>query len=52
VEKKLHEIEREKELINQAKIIIDKSGHTIEEIQLISEEINQAILSNRKGKIF
>jgi hypothetical protein len=49
VEKKLHEIEREKELINQAKIIIDKSGHTIEEIQLISEEINQAILSNRKG---
>jgi hypothetical protein len=50
VEKKMYEIETEKQLINQAKIIIDKSEHTIEEIQLISEEINQAILSNRKGK--
>ncbi len=50
VERKINEIETEKQLINQAKTIIDKTGHTIEEIQLILEEINQAILSNRKGK--
>ncbi len=52
VEKKIHEIEIEKQLINQAKIILDKSEYTIEEIQLITEEINQAIVSNRKGKLF
>jgi len=51
VEKKLHEIEHEKQLINQAKTIIDKSTFTVEEIQLISEEINQAIVSNRKGRV-
>lgn len=52
VEKKVHEIEHEKQLINQVKTMLDKSGYTIEEIQSISEEMNQAILSNRKGKLF
>jgi len=52
VEKKIHEIEIEKQLINQAKIILDKSEYTIEEIQLITEDINQAIVSNRKGQLF
>jgi hypothetical protein len=49
VDKKVHEIESEKQLINQAKTILDKSGCTMEEIQLVSEEINQAIVANRKG---
>ncbi len=51
VEKKIHEIEHEKKLINQAKTIIDKTDYTIEEIQLICGEINQAIVSNRKGTL-
>jgi len=51
VEKKIHEIEYEKKLINQAKTIIDKTDYTIEEIQLICGEINQAIVSNRKGTL-
>jgi hypothetical protein len=49
VEKKVNEIEFEKQLINQAKVILNKSECTMEEIQLVSEEINQAIVSNRKG---
>ena len=51
VGKKALEIESEKQLVNQAKTILDKSECTIEEVQSISAEINQAILSNRKGSI-
>lgn len=49
VERKLREIEHEKQLMDQAKAIINNSTCTIEEIQSICKEINQAIVSNRKG---
>jgi hypothetical protein len=49
VENKLHEIEREKQLIHQAKVILDKSECTVEEIEAVSNDINRAIGANRKG---
>ena len=51
VQKKNLEIKSEKQLMNQAKTILDKSGCTVEEIQSISEEINQTNVFNRKGSI-
>lgn len=49
VQKKSLEIEKEKQLMNHAKTILEKSECSIEEIRSISNEINQAIESNRKG---
>jgi hypothetical protein len=49
VEKKLHEIEREKQLIAHAKTLVGTSEHSMEEIQHSFEEINQTILSYAKG---
>ena len=51
VQKKSLEIQNEKQLMNQAKTILDKSECTIEELRSISNEINQAIQSNQKGFI-
>jgi len=52
VEKKIQEIEREKQLINQAKLKLDMPGCSSEEIQEIFEQINQALASSTKGKLF
>ena len=49
VDNKVQEIECEKQLVHRAKSMLNKSGSTIEEIQLVSQEINLAIVSNRKG---
>lgn len=51
VDKKVQEIEQEKRLISQAKSVFNKANNSIEEIQILSEEVNQAIVANRKGKI-
>ena len=51
VQKKNLEMKSEKQLMNQAKTILDKSGCTVEEIQSIFEEINQTNVFNRKGSI-
>lgn len=52
VEKKVREIEQEKQLIDQAKTIFNKTDNSPEEIQILSNEINQAIVANQKGKTF
>ena len=51
VEKKIQEIEREKGLLDQAKLMINASENSMEEIQHLLEDINQAVLSNGKGLI-
>ena len=51
VQKKTLEIEGEKQLMDKAKTVLDKSECTFEEIRSISDEINQVIQSNRKGFI-
>ncbi|UJR35255.1 hypothetical protein I4U23_028019 [Adineta vaga] len=48
VEKKIQEIEHEKQLVNQAKVKIESSECSNEELKTIFDEINQAIASNAK----
>jgi len=45
---KLNMKKKKKKLINQVKKIVDISEYSMEEIQQIFEELNQAIVSNRK----
>ncbi|CAF1243495.1 unnamed protein product, partial [Rotaria sordida] len=51
VEEKLLIIEREQNLIQQAKKILDGSSSSIDELQNIFEKINQTIASNRSEEI-
>ncbi|CAF4293032.1 unnamed protein product [Adineta steineri] len=50
IEKKLLNIEREKNLIEQAQKLLDLENSSIDEIQIIFEEIKQAIAFSQFGK--